>query len=588
MKYNKIFRLLAAAVIISLLAITLLVAPAMAQYVLLTPDTGMVGTTITITGYGIEVADGTYVYIFMNNQNLGSAQVTSGTFNTTAVVPDGAAQGKALVSVQPTSTYSTGGVLTFSYFTVITTQITATPATGKVGDQITVTGSDFIASSTISFYWDNVIVSGATTTATAVGSFSYSFTIPETTRGSHTLKAQDATAKVATTSVTVTQSISLNITSGGVGDQITVSGSSFRGSQPIAIRFGAEQRGTNTSNANGGFTASITVPAQGAGSYVVEASDGTYSATANFTIGAKASLNPARGQIDDEITVSGSGFGASQTVTITFNNQPVGNTSTNATGSFSGSFTVPSVPSHTYTVTVSDGINPPINLEFEVSISVIPSQDTGHVGSEITINGSGFQGSVSIKYDGVQLAQVPVSQGAFTATITIPTSIAGAHTITVSDNTNTEQLTFTMESTRPAVPQPLLPLNGGKTGGQAEFDWEDVSDDSGVTYTLQIASDAGFTTLVLEKTGITESGYTLTKEERLQSTGSDAPYYWRIRAVDGAGNTSQWTGAGTFVVGFQWANAWSVSGWLPWVVMSVGGLGLLVLGWWLGRRTAYV
>ena len=145
-----------------------------------------------------------------------------------------------------------------------------------------------------------------------------------------------------------------------------------------------------------------------------------------------------------------------------------------------------------------------------------------------------------------------------------------------------------MESTPPPAPQPLLPLEEGKTGGQAEFDWEDVSDDSGVTYSLQIASDAGFTTLLLDKTDITESQYTLTKEERLESTGKDAPYYWRIRAVDGAGNQGAWTTAGTFLVGFQWSNVWSVSGWLPWVVMSVGGLGLVALGWWLGRRTAYV
>jgi len=88
--------------------------------------------------------------------------------------------------------------------------------------------------------------------------------------------------------------------------------------------------------------------------------------------------------------------------------------------------------------------------------------------------------------------------------------------------------------------------------------------------------------MVLEKTGITESEYTLTSEESLASVERENPYSWRVKAVDGASNESGWTGTVSFYVGF----AFDWPSWLTYTLLGLGAVLLGVFGFWLGRRTA--
>ena len=129
-----------------------------------------------------------------------------------------------------------------------------------------------------------------------------------------------------------------------------------------------------------------------------------------------------------------------------------------------------------------------------------------------------------------------------------------------------------------------LPLDGDKAESRGHFDWGDVSDPSGVTYTLQIATDDKFTasSVVLEKSRFTESEYTLTKEERLKPTKKEAPCYWRIQAIDGAGNESGWTTPGPFYVG----STFELISLVLYTLMGIAGLVGLAIGILLSRRTA--
>ena len=126
-------------------------------------------------------------------------------------------------------------------------------------------------------------------------------------------------------------------------------------------------------------------------------------------------------------------------------------------------------------------------------------------------------------------------------------------------------------------------LVNSKSKSQVFFDWEDVTDPSGVKYTLQVATDADFTNVILQKPDLTESEYTLTDEEKLESVGEEEPYYWRVRAVDGAFNNSAWTTPASFRVGF----IFNIPTWGIYLLFGIGALLLGVLGFWLGRRTAY-
>ena len=140
-----------------------------------------------------------------------------------------------------------------------------------------------------------------------------------------------------------------------------------------------------------------------------------------------------------------------------------------------------------------------------------------------------------------------------------------------------------MESQAPPEPAPLLPEDGVNVEVVTTFDWDDVDDLSGVTYTFQIASDANFTTIVLDKPGLTSSEYTVTEEEQLEPVSKDEPYYWRVKAIDGASNESE-SEIRSFYSGFQWPD---FIGWPLYTVIGIGGVLLIIFGFWLGRRTAY-
>jgi len=151
-----------------------------------------------------------------------------------------------------------------------------------------------------------------------------------------------------------------------------------------------------------------------------------------------------------------------------------------------------------------------------------------------------------------------------------------------------------MELTPPSTVYPLTPLTDGKLAGWT-FDWGgdatdptiEVTDDSlPITYTLQIATDENFTadSLVLEKPDLTTSEYEVTDKEEmdlLKLSTRSAPYYWRVKAIDAASNETGWTDPQAFCVGFTFPS------WGIYTLIGLGGLLLLVLAFWLGRRTAY-
>ncbi|GAI50993.1 unnamed protein product, partial [marine sediment metagenome] len=96
---------------------------------------------------------------------------------------------------------------------------------------------------------------------------------------------------------------------------------------------------------------------------------------------------------------------------------------------------------------------------------------------------------------------------------------------------NTVSMNFVMESISPAKPTLTTPANGirlGFIGKQTPtFQWSAVTDPSGVSYKLQIASDPGFVSLVVpEVSGLTEASYTLPQGQALPY----GDYYWRVKA----------------------------------------------------------
>ena len=590
MKHNKIFCVLILAIILALLVVAIPATPALAQVMVASPSSGIPGTTVTVTGSGFITYATQWVHIFFSSVWIAAPLVNAqGTFSATFSIPSDATIGTALITVQHSSSaYSPAYQIAATFFTVTPqTTIVTSPSLASVGQTVTVIGTGFTAGMNVTITFD--AVSAGTATADVNGDFTTTFTVPESYRGSHTVKATDAANRFDTADFTTMQSITLTPTSGAVGDTIMVSGTGFRASQSMIITYDNATVATSpasvTTDNRGSFSASFSIPISASGTHTVEASDGTYTGSASVAATASFSLGQTTGHVGDEVAVSGTGFTANQAVTITFATVQVKIITTDATGSFSGKFAVPASVSGTYNVVASDGVNTG-STDFTILISTSLSQTTGNVGSEITVSGVGFTGTVIIKYDEIEVATATAdATGAFSAIFAIPASAGGDHIVTASDGVNTIQTTFVMESAAPLAPEPLLPEADSKAEAEAYFDWEDVDDPSGVTYTLQIATDENFTegSIVLEKKGLTESEYTITKKEKLESTKKEAPYYWRVKAIDGAANESAWSTLGSFYVGFVLA----LPDWAKYTLMGVVAVLIGLLGFWLGRRTAY-
>jgi hypothetical protein len=200
---------------------------------------------------------------------------------------------------------------------------------------------------------------------------------------------------------------------------------------------------------------------------------------------------------------------------------------------------------------------------------------------ELTVNGFGYKSlaPVTITYasDPVELAvATTAADGTFTADITIPASPAGSHTITVTDGATTRQFVFWMEGEAPAPPALLAPPPGTTIEQPVGFHWQDVNDPSGASYTLQVATDSSFSTLLVNEEGLPGPSHTLD----LAELPSDSEgLYWRVKAIDGAGNEGDWSAAVSFSVGSAAETSWTI-----YIFYGLGALAVLALGLWLVRR----
>jgi hypothetical protein len=605
MKHDKLFRILAMAAIISLLMLAIPATSALAaESIILSPDDGPPGTLITVTGGDFAVSTSGRVWFDSNDDgNYDSGEPYENvTTESDGDIPSGV---NLTVPTEPRGTYyvyadiPSGSTVEAVDAFVITPEIDLSASSGNVDDTVYVDGYGFKASTTVTIYYDGESV--GTDTTDSDGTFdNFTLTIPDSTKGTHKVKAKDSSGYSPEVTFTVSPEITLSSSTGAVDDTITITGTGFAETSDITIYFSGDEvtitSGDEDTDSDGSFECTITIPDTTRGSHTIKAEDedDNYD-TATFTVAQKITIDPTSGSSGITVTVIGTGFKASYTITITYDGIQVATSpatvTTNSSGYFSATFTVPASMTGTYEVIASDGTNTATADFISTTDATIDTETSvsapGHVGMEITITGAGFKpnATITITYesDPVEFTTTSLADGSFSYVLTIPASVGGAHTITVSDGSVSKVFDFYMELDAPSAPELLLPLIGEKSDSEAIFDWDDVDDDSEpVTYDLQIATSASFTSasILVEQEGLTESEYTLIEEEKLKSTSEDEPYYWRVRAVDAASNEGAWSDASTFYVGFTFEFA----GWVVYVTMAVIAVVFFFLGWWLGRR----
>ncbi len=407
----------------------------------------------------------------------------------------------------------------------------------------------------------------------------------------YTASSLDGTIKSKNEFTVIQAEIALTTAKGAVGTKVGITGNDFASRDSITVKYDAEEidveSDTKRPDGYGRFSLAIVIPESIAGRHTITVDTGAKEAEAYFTVEPEITVTPANGVPGGEVTVEGTGFGRWVPVTIRLAGSEVATGRADVYGSFQANFILASKSPGTYEIEATDRYDNKDTVAFPVAARISLSQKTGNVGTEVTISGTGFTPAamITVTYSTepiVSVASTADADGKFSATFAVPRSTNGEHTVAATDGSNTATITFSMESTPPPAPEPLLPLDGTRAKSEAHLDWDDVEDPSlPVAYILQIATNDEFTndSIALEKTDIARSEYTLTKEEKLKSTKKGAPYYWRLRAVDGAGNYSGWTSPASFRVGFTI----ELADWVLYSLFGISGLLLLFIGYLLSN-----
>ena len=556
-----------ASVILALLSLAALLSPkpSAAAGLTLNPIQGIVGSGVSILNIS-SYGSGQYQVLWGEARQVVAQGNTAGLTVVGFTVPE-SPRGKQKV-------YLTVGSNTFDAEFTVLPSIRLDAREGYVGNNLVVRGNGFNANETSIEVTFGGAAIGTGVVSDNLGNWETTLKIPPTRGGSVTVDAGSAITpalEVEDRTFTVIPRIEVNPTAGGVGTLVMVTGTGF-GSTETGINIvydGIKVKTGIASDNKGSWQGSFYVPTSARGGHRITCyGDVTGEATVagvSFSVSPVMKLELASGQLGDAIKVgddfwaSGIGFEANEGgIQVTFDGLLIASGITaDAKGTWAvrlkvpltsrGKHVVDAAGNTTRADDVADGI-------LIVSPQMEISPTSGGVGTEVTVSGNGFGSSqpLVVSFGGMQVVsgQSADARGSFSLTFKVPKGKPGDHAVTVTDATGSVALaTFNTETTPPPVPKLVAPEAGSKFGmvgpTVVAFQWTAVEDPSGVSYVLEISSSSEFTGTVLRRDGIDKTEYTLTKEEAL----SDGSYYWRVKAVDGAGNESGWTTGQLFRIG---------------------------------------
>jgi hypothetical protein len=414
----------------------------------LSPTSGPVGTSVTITGTNFGSTQGTSTVKF------GGITATPTTWSASSIVapvPSGAATGNVVVTVS-------GAISNGLTFTVVPApSITSLlPTSGSIGTSVTITGTNFGSVQGTSVVTFNGIVATPT-------SWISTKVVTPVPNGATTGNVVVTVSGVASNGVSFTVAAapritSLSPTSGTVGTSVTISG----------LNFGSPQ-GTSTVTFNGtsatptswtSTSIAVPVPTGATTGNVVVTVSGVASNGMGFTVTGSptiTNISPSSGAIGSAVTITGTNFGVSQgTSTVKFNG-------TAATAvAWSGTTVVAEVPNGATTGNVVVAVSGVASNGVSFTVLAVPaitglSPALGPVGSSVTVSGANFgsaQGTSTIKFNGTSATPtswsatsiaVPVPSGATTGSVVVTVSGIASNgvTFTVSSNPNITSLSPT-------------------------------------------------------------------------------------------------------------------------------------------------
>ncbi|MFW6117439.1 MAG: hypothetical protein ACOC6G_02520 [Thermoproteota archaeon] len=430
----------------------------------LSANVGNVGDEITVSGSGASAYSQVEIYWEnLGGQKLGETYANSaGEYDVNIMIPEDVAGDHAVVA-RDVSTGNTAG----QDFT-IQPEITLDPTSGIPGDTVSVEGTGFGSEKSVNITLGvtDVTPSGEITTSSS-GSFTTTFEVPDLSYDTYSVTAEDESGNTATTPFKVGASITLTPAEGPTGTVVDVEGRGFIGDK-VNVTFGAILVLENVEVTEGKFSGSFVTPGVSLGAYTVTADDSsTASATADFEVTGVSgiTLEPATGQAESTVSITGENFTAKEgtTVTVNFYGTEVGTYTTDSNGGFSGTFTVPALPPDTYSVTAEDENALSAGTTFQVVFTYVGlTPSSGPTGKGVVITGAGFTPNTS--FNVTMNGELMVNgQGTTTSNGNLPPSFkaivptlpVGTYTVTVTDSTGvTGTAMFTVTDTTTLTAEP--------------------------------------------------------------------------------------------------------------------------------------
>ena len=377
---------------------------------------GPEGVSVTIGGTSFGAVQGTSTVTF--NGTAVTAYTSWSDTSITVAVPSGATSGSVVVTVGGTA--SNGAAFTVGSDPVVNA---LSPALGQVETPVEIRGANFGATqgtSTVEF-------NGTPATPSNWSDTSITVTVPSSaTTGPVVVTVGTAASNPVTFTVTGPPPVisKLKPDEGDVGDSVKIKGENFGTAQGMSTITFNGLKATARKWDDDKITANV--PAGARTGPVVVTVDGQASNGVTFMVTGSSpsiiSLDPASGEVETAVTITGVNFGATQgTSTVTFNGVTATPTNWGDT-----SITVP-VPATASTGPVVVTVNGQVSNGETFTVTVpVPSitglnPTSGQVGASVTISGGDFgdsRGTSTASFNGVAAtAYASWSDGSITTTV---------------------------------------------------------------------------------------------------------------------------------------------------------------------------
>ncbi|PIX16135.1 hypothetical protein COZ71_08470, partial [Candidatus Desantisbacteria bacterium CG_4_8_14_3_um_filter_40_12] len=412
----------------------------------ITPGEGTVGTTVSVYGDGFGANEGINIKFGNATTIAMTTSLNTGYFSCAFTVN---AQGFGTTTILANGLQDIGSHTGQAEFKIRGRMTEVTPLSGTVGSRVTVKGDGYKGNEVIAINFGDTM-SITTANAAGTGVFAIGWTVDTQSLGTKTITIFGLGSGETNTAASFTikpEIWSVSPTRGSIGTTIVLKMTGYGQGEWVSIDFGDMQNigySSEVTSGSGTALATITIQAQPYGTTTIMAvgTNTLASAVNKFVIIPNITLvTPKLGSVGTMVSVTGDGYGKSETVTVQFGTGAVSLTKTtiaNQLGTFSLTWTVNTQAYGTKTITASGtatDTHKAENYEFKIMPSIIEvTLGQGTVGQMITVKGNGYASNEQVKIgfgtnDTILSYNYADPNGSFSCSFTVDTQAYGTASV---------------------------------------------------------------------------------------------------------------------------------------------------------------